>query len=93
MFNHHLIKRSVAAAAVIGAATFPSGAQAMRIGEGGRSPGPSTSTPFAPQAVAVPHSSFQWGDAGIGAAGAVVLLGTGAVGAIVTRRRGRAVVG
>jgi hypothetical protein len=92
MFNHHLIKRSVAAAAVIGAATFPSGAQAMRIGGGG-SPGPSTSTPSAPQAVAVPHSSFQWGDAGIGAAGAVVLLGTGAVGAIVTRRRGRAVVG
>jgi hypothetical protein len=32
-------------------------------------------------------SGFQWGDAGIGAAGAVVLLGAGVLGAGATRRR------
>ncbi len=33
------------------------------------------------------NSGFQWDDAGIGAAGAAVLLGIGALGARVTRRR------
>lgn len=37
--------------------------------------------------VAQPGSSFDWGDAGIGAGGAVVLLATAALGASVTRRR------
>ena len=38
-------------------------------------------------------SGFQWGDAGIGAAGALVLLSAGAFGASSTRRRGRTAVG
>ena len=33
------------------------------------------------------QSAFQWGDAGIGAAGAVALLGAAAAGVGVTRRR------
>lgn len=39
------------------------------------------------------QASFDWGDAGIGAAGAVVLLSAGAFGASATRRRGRPAVG
>lgn len=44
--------------------------------------------------VSVPQASsgFQWDDAGIGAAGAVVLLGGGALGIGVMRRRRRPVV-
>ncbi len=42
--------------------------------------------------VARTSSGFQWGDAGIGAAGAVVLLSAGALGATATRRRRRPVV-
>ena len=34
-------------------------------------------------------SGFDWGDAGIGAAGALTLLGLGAGGALVARRTGR----
>jgi hypothetical protein len=93
MFNHNVIKRWVAAAAVIGAATFPPGAQAMFNNGGGGGAGPATGAPSVPKQVASSHSSFQWGDAGIGAAGAVALLGTGALGASVTRRRRRTVVG
>ena len=93
MFNHNLIKRSLAAAAVVATAGFPTAAQATLVGGGGAPAVPATSTPFAPpQPVAGSHSSFQWGDAGIGAAGAVALLGAGAIGVSVTRRR-RTVVG
>jgi hypothetical protein len=51
----------------------------------GRFPSPSSS----PTATATPAEGFQWGDAGIGAAGAVVLLGAAAAGSTVTRRRRR----
>lgn len=43
-------------------------------------------------ATATSGGGFQWGDAGIGAAAATLLLGAGALGASVTRRRRRPVV-
>jgi hypothetical protein len=49
---------------------------------------PVVSAPSGPQTA----SAFQWGDAGIGAAGAVVLLSVGALGTGLTRR-GRTVAG
>lgn len=92
MPNHNLIKRSLAAAAVVATAGFPTAAQAVLIGDGVAPAGPAPSARSVPQPVASSHSSFQWGDAGIGAAGAVALLGTGALGVSMTRRR-RTVVG
>ena len=44
------------------------------------------SAPSTPVA-ATSSGGFQWGDAGIGAAGATVLLGAGALGATLARRR------
>jgi hypothetical protein len=95
MFKQHMIKRSLVSGLVIAAASFPASAQAMFIG-GDTSNIPSApiaSGPSAPQPTASAHSSFQWDDAGIGAAGAVVLLGAGALGTSATRRRRRLVVG
>ena len=96
MFHHTLsIKRSLATAAIVAAAGFPASAQAMFIDGGGGGSVPSTppvvkaTAPSASQT----GSGFQWADAGIGAASAVVLLGAGAFGASATRRRGRPVVG
>jgi hypothetical protein len=100
MFNHHLIKRSLASALVIAAVTVPAGAaQALQIAGSGGSSGP---VPVAPPATsqvapsrpdATSGSSFQWGDAGIGAAGATVLLGAGALGLGSSRRRRQPVTG
>jgi hypothetical protein len=91
VFKQHMIKRSVVSGLVIAAASFPASAQAMLIGGGASSvpSGPIASGPSASQPGAGAHSSFQWGDAGIGATGAVVLLGAGALGTSATRRRRR----
>jgi hypothetical protein len=51
---------------------------------------PSAAASTAPAATS--HGDFQWGDAGIGAAGATVLLGAGALGVGATRRRRRAAI-
>jgi hypothetical protein len=94
MFHHTLtVKRLLAAGLAIGAAGFPAVAQA-RFGLG---PGDGPDFPVVSAAISQPpvHStqeSFDWGDAGIGAAGAVVLLSAGAFGASATRRRGRPAV-
>jgi hypothetical protein len=95
MSKHNLIKRTIAGGLVIAAAGFPTAAQAMvDAGAGGGSGTPITSVPAASQPLASSDSSFQWGDAAIGAAGAVVLMSGGVLGAGVTRRRGqRTVVG
>ena len=94
MFKQHLIRRSLVSGLVIAAASFPASAQAMFINGGGPSvPAASIASGLsASQPGASAHSSFQWGDAGIGAAGAVVLLGAGALGTSATRRRRRPVV-
>jgi hypothetical protein len=92
MFNETLIKRSLAAGLAIGAASFPTAAQA-RV-DLNPLPAPSASQPAQVASAptrAQPSSSaqpgFRWGDAEIGAAGAVVLLGAGAGTANAVRRR------
>lgn len=45
------------------------------------------------QPAAGAQPSFQWGDAGIGAGGATVLLGAAALGASASRRRRRTIIG
>jgi hypothetical protein len=86
MLNHHIIRRTLTGGLVIAAAGFPSAALAMRAEN---PPLPSSPTPVvvAPASGSSGQSSFQWSDAGIGAAGAVVLLSAGAAGVAVTRRR------
>jgi hypothetical protein len=92
MFNHTLIKRSLVAGLAIGTASFPTAARA-RV-ELNPAPAPSASQPAqvaSPSTRAQPSANaqpgFQWPDAGIGAAGAVVLLGAGAGAANAVRRR------
>ena len=133
MSKHHLIKRMLAAAAVMATAGFPPVAQATFIGGGAASVPvtPPISVSHASRAVLGPtdassggyvvgtvsHASpavlgptdassggyhfpataapatapsgsgFDWNDAGIGAGGAVLLLGTAALGTGLTRRR------
>jgi hypothetical protein len=91
------IRRGVTGGLLIAAATFPSAAHAMLP-----PPDPTTTT-SGQDSIALPVESngqtgqhgFQWGDAGIGAAGATVLLGAGGLGVAMARRRRvqRAVVG
>jgi hypothetical protein len=82
--NHH-IKTTAALALAIGAIT-PAAASAKPVGP---DPVPSTSSQPAPVVrVIAPQSGFDWGDAGIGAAGglAITLLGLGAVFAVSSQR-------
>jgi hypothetical protein len=99
VFNHTLIKRALAAGLTIGAASFPTAAQARL--ELNPPSAPSASQPVqvvsgstdARRSSSAQQSGFGWGDAGIGAAGAVVLLGAGAGTAnAMRRRRGHGVV-
>jgi hypothetical protein len=91
MFKGHLIKRSLASGLAIAAVGFPSAAQAMVYGgpSGTATPAPTSATLTATP----PQGGFQWGDAGIGAGAAVVLLGVGALGTGATRRRRQPVIG
>jgi len=95
MFHHTVtIKRSLAAGLAIGATAFPSVAQAsvgLVPGDGPNFTVVSAATPQPP--VRSTQASFDWGDACVGAAGAVVLLSAGAFGASATRRRRRPAVG
>jgi hypothetical protein len=84
-------KRTLAAAVVIAAASAPSAAYA-RFNLAPAPPGTShpaerTITPSTPKAEVSSPGGFQWGDAGLGAAGTLVLLGTGAGSAAVVSRR------
>ncbi len=101
MLKHNLITRALTSGLVIAAAGFPATAQAMYLDEpsapstGPAQPRPTAHTLLAPgphattgaRLVDGSQSGFQWGDAGIGAAGAAVLIGAAAAGAGVTRRR------
>jgi hypothetical protein len=92
MFNHHLIRRSLASGLVIAAAGFPVAAQArFAVDPPAGSSAPLVSAPSVPQTTST-QPGFQWGDAGIGAAGATLLLAAGALGTGMTRRRRRPVV-
>ena len=89
MFRHIQIRRWVLAAAAVTVAALPAGAQARPLFD----PAPVHTAPPARVTTVVhqPEASgpagFQWDDAGIGAAGAIVLLGAGAAAATTIRRR------
>jgi hypothetical protein len=100
MSKHTIIRRWLTGALVIGAATVPAAAQArfefnppesIRAG----APRAAASATAARQAAATAEAGFQWGDAGVGAAGAAVLLGAGAAatGAVRRRRTQHAAIG
>ena len=85
-----LNRRALAAAAVIVASSLPSAAAATPLyqhhdtGPVGATPVlQSVSTEAAPQA----SPGFQWDDAGLGAAGMLVLVGVGSGAAVAVRRR------
>jgi hypothetical protein len=86
-----IIKRVVSAAIVIAAVAAPMAAYARVPMDPISLPGPAVTVPAAPtasHAVATSSSqSFQWGDAGVGAGGLLVLICVGAGAAVVYRRR------
>jgi hypothetical protein len=89
MFQH--IKRILTVATVLLAVSAPSAAYARFVQD---PPAPSAMSsqvqsaivPFGQRATTSSRQGFQWDDAGIGAAGVLVLAGVGS-GAVVTRRR------
>ena len=87
MMTKRSIRRSVTSGLLIAAASFPAAAEARFSLEtvGSRAP-PPVSRP-APAPPAATEAGFQWADAGIGAAGAALLLGTGALAYAAPRRR------
>jgi hypothetical protein len=80
-------KRTLAAAAMIAAVSAPSTAQARAIPAGG--PGAAgEATGIASQIdYSQSQQGFQWGDAGIGAAGMLVLVGGAGASSLLARRR------
>ena len=103
MFNHSVIKRGLAVGLISLVAAFPAAAQAMVVANPGGSVSASQVPATGPQpsqgGYGVPGSSastttqsgssFQWGDAGIGAGVAVLLVGAAAAAGTMTRRRRR----
>ena len=93
-----LTRRGLAAGIAIAAVGFPSAAQAMWVGGPYASHArlviaPPSHVGNAPTASSSnSSSSFDWGDAGIGAGGAIVLLSAGAAASVSIRRRGQRVV-
>lgn len=97
MPNHTLIKRSMIVGLTATAMAFPAAAQARFAEDPGGGPsaspvltaGPQPATPASSGAPVTVQSAstFHWGDAGIGAGGAVVLVGAAGVGAAAMRRR------
>jgi hypothetical protein len=92
MSNGNLIKRLLTGGLVIAAAGFPSAAQARLNldpppGAVASSTAPVVSRPSVHRSEPSAQSGFQWGDAGIGAAGTVALLGAGVAASGVARRR------
>jgi hypothetical protein len=86
VFKQGQIKRWVAVAVAVAAAGFPPVAAAMPAEDP-----PAQSSAAYDVAISQPSStnssSFDWGDAGIGAAGVVVLMGAGAATTVSVRRR------
>ncbi len=92
MLQTNVIRRWLTGGVVIAAASFPSVASArFELNDP-----PSAASRPAQSAIGIPtvqrsggtaQGGFQWGDAGIGAAGAVVLLGAGGAAAGLARRR------
>ncbi len=96
MFSIRQIRRVVTGGVVVVAISFPAAAQAMRpLADPPSTPSPSPVGRAVPSTSTSAQPGFQWEDAAIGAAGAVVLLGAGASASGVARRRRthRAVIG
>jgi hypothetical protein len=92
MSKFTLSKGSLAVGLVTAAATLPAAAHARPQFDSpgtivASAPAPAVSAPQAPRPTAAGQSGFQWGDAVIGAAGAMVLVGAGAVATGPARRR------
>jgi hypothetical protein len=73
-------RKHLAAAGLALACALPATAQARPIID------PPTRDP-APVVVVAPHDGFQWGDAGLSAAGTLLLPSGAGAGAVVVRRR------
>ncbi len=92
MITNSSIRRRLAGALLIAAASLPAAAQARLNLDpepaAGSSP-PANVAPArpVPRGVSGAQPGFQWADAGIGAAGTVLLLGTGALAYAAPRRR------
>lgn len=88
MFNHTHLKRSLAAGMAIGVAACPAAAQAEIFGTAGSGAQPPAAISTPPHRLGPStQTAFDWADAGIGAGGAIVLVGAGAAGAAALRRR------
>jgi hypothetical protein len=88
MLSRKIIKRGLTGALVCAAAGFPAGAQASFTLAGGGGGNPNPPVPVASgQAVQQGGAGFQWGDAGIGAAAAITVLGAGVASSGAARRR------
>jgi hypothetical protein len=89
MLRQFPIKRSVLTCLAVGAAAFPAVSQArpLEAPADAVAAAPAQVVSAVPQTAPSASSGFQWDDAGIGAAGAVVLLGVGAGAATTVRRR------
>jgi hypothetical protein len=87
MLSYKMIKRGLAGVLVFAAAGFPAAAQASFMADAGGGSAPATLAASGHRAVQQGGSGFQWGDAGIGAAAAITVLGAGAASSGVARRR------
>jgi hypothetical protein len=84
----HLIRRSLTGGLVIAAAGYPTAAHGRPLLD---TPIPRSATPAAPAPtvihVAAPTGGFDWGDAGIGAAGGLAISMLGVGGALMISQR------
>jgi hypothetical protein len=91
----HIVKRTLAVGLMAATAAFPAGAQAFHPEDAlSGAQVPVTAPQLVSQTQAAPTaqsggSSFQWGDAGLGAASILALLGVGAGTAAMTRNKRR----
>jgi hypothetical protein len=83
MFERQVIRRALTASLLVAAASFPAAAQARP----GIDPPATATAPSVERTASGGGSRFHWGDAGIGAAGAVLLVGTAGAFAGGARRR------
>jgi hypothetical protein len=87
MFNYTHLKRSLAVGLTIGAAGLPASAQAFVMASGGGGSPSTVTVAAAHQAAPAVQPGFSWADAGIGAGGAIMLVGASAAGTVALRRR------
>jgi hypothetical protein len=83
MFEQHPMRRALSASLLVAAASFPAAAQASPAID----PPAAAIAPSVDPTASGGRSGFDWGDAGIGAAGAILLVGTGGALAGGARRR------